>query len=515
MSTSPYAPAANLLNKVLTERKGLKSVAYNSKGEPTCSKTAYAQCVHVLQHKPILEQLVKNLLADLPVKNVGLLYVLLYELLLGPNKKIRGGGALKRQLVEREDTLRAKLDEIHVPTPETTSRLTIPRYVRVNTIKASMDNILPELKELVSSLYVDRHVPNVLVLPPTPESRKQLQGLVSSNEVVLQDKSSCFSALCLVYGFETMMGPRTEYLDACAAPGNKTSHLASLLPKTAKVHAFDKSKNRFELLKRRMNELVGPKVQCHEKDFLETSSEDAAFKNVRAILLDPSCSGSGMTGNHQEASRDPEYCDDRVRSLSKFQLQALQHATSAFSIERVVYSTCSLYMEENEKVVQRFLASTDEWKVVSPICLKEWKRRGLACDGLSKEASDALVRVHPDEDRTNGFFVACFERVQSKVPGGIRSKATWTGPKLPKGLEFYSNQFDKQDEDEDNEVKVEATVPAKKATPKKEKGSKRKVDEVEVPSSEATVSKKRAKKMEWKKKQRQRKFERLQKTPSS
>lgn len=525
MSSSPYAPAARLVNQVLTERKGLKSLAYNSKGELTCSKTVYAQSSHVLQHKKLLKKLAKEV-PDVQAKNSGLLYVLLYELLLGPNKSIRGGGALKRQLLTHEETLRAKLKDLQLEFPTENhqfdhTRIAIPRYVRINTAKASFENVLQELQQVIESVYIDQHIPNVVVLPPTSSTRANLQELMQSNQIVLQDKSSCFSALCLVSGFSSALPPNCEYLDACAAPGNKTSHLASLVPATARVHAFDKSKDRFQLLQRRMKELVGPKVECHQLDFLEASSTDSKFSKVRAILLDPSCSGSGMIGNHQEASRDPNYCNDRIRSLSDFQLKALQHATSSFKdVERVVYSTCSLYTQENEGVVQRFLSASSEWSLVAPQCLSSWNRRGLQVEGLTTEQANALIRVHPDEDATNGFFVACFERkCETNGKKKALSKLRWSMPSLPKGLEYYKNQFHDSSAKEDGKGPL---MNSKESSSSKDEMNKESTNKRKSPDSASEalshakdspeiVSKKRAKKMEWKRSQRKKKLQRLEK----
>ena len=118
----------------------------------TCSKTTYAQCSHVLQHKPVLDSLLNKV--DIKAKNRGLLYVLLYELLLGPNQKIKGGGALKRELMNNKDRLVTKLDEIQkTRRGQTTTAIsatseqivTIPRYIRINTLVSSTSKILEQL----------------------------------------------------------------------------------------------------------------------------------------------------------------------------------------------------------------------------------------------------------------------------------------------------------------------------------------------------------------------------------
>jgi 16S rRNA C967 or C1407 C5-methylase (RsmB/RsmF family) len=78
------------------------------------------------------------------------------------------------------------------------------------------------------------------------------------------------------------------------------------------------------------------------------------------------------------------------------------HATTNFpAVNRVVYSTCSLYVQENEKVIQRVLDATNgDWELVTPRCLSNF---GMIW--LTGEQSQCLIRVDPDEDHaTTAFF---------------------------------------------------------------------------------------------------------------
>ncbi len=94
MSASPYMPAALLLSQIWETKKSIKTLAYDKSGDLKISKSTYAQVCHVLEHQRTLMEVLKAV--SIPCRNEALLYVLLYELLLGPNQKIRGGGAVKR-----------------------------------------------------------------------------------------------------------------------------------------------------------------------------------------------------------------------------------------------------------------------------------------------------------------------------------------------------------------------------------------------------------------------------------
>mmetsp|Transcript_13790 Transcript_13790/g.27914 ORF Transcript_13790/g.27914 Transcript_13790/m.27914 type:complete len:612 (-) Transcript_13790:1074-2909(-) len=600
MSTSPYAPAAKILNEIWMKRKGLKTIVYSKDGELKCSTSTYAICCHVLKQKQLLKKLLESM-PKIEAKNEGLVYILLYELLMGPNKKIRGGGALKRQIMSQIDMLQEKFkqlaeeegwkDDDH--NGKTDDKSKKPRYVRINTLVASQEEVLKTIRAKTDGVYIDPHVPDLLVLDHTPQSRALLQDLVVSQKVVLQDKSSCFSALCMVHGFGNYYDDASsskkrreiDYLDACAAPGNKTSHLAALVSSTQQdndsngvstIHALDKSTDRYKLLKRRMGDLVPQGiVHCHNEDFFEISKRnfgeidgeddnkiivDKKFQNIQAIMLDPSCSGSGMTSNHTEnsVSRDPLFTNDRITTLSNFQFQALHHATTDFPrVDRVVYSTCSLYVQENEGVVQRLLESNSDWELCSPTCLESWHRRGLVIKdddesykdetfaSLTQEQAKCLIRVDPDEDPTSGFFVACFQRKkesgkkntkQGKKNVSLKVTNDRASITIPKGMELYNNQFyspeksgapvrekprekPKSDAKKSNESSSDA---AENSSTNSNPNAKRKAKQISPAVVDAAaddgstkpvisnkISKKRAKKLEWKKRQRLKKEARM------
>ena len=642
MSTSPYSPAARILNEIWTKRKGLKTIVYSQNGELKCSKTTYAQCSQVLKHYPLLKQLLQDdnnnskedgiTLAVAP-HNQGLLYVLLYELLLGPNKAVKGGGSLKRALLQQHKALQSKLqklqqqqeqqyqdDDDDTTSTKTNTRTTIPRYVRINTLKTTTERVVQELRQRLrrsddenendnraaAKIYMDPHVPDLIVMEHTPQTRRLLQPLVETQKVILQDKSSCFSALCLVHGYSdngsdticTGTGSNTgtsiggHYLDACAAPGNKTSHLAALIAKasagsqsttttttttTAKkkkmkqktktiIHALDQSPDRYKLLQRRMTELTTSEtepvlVECMCQDFLKTTQDQ--FHNqhnnnnsLHGILLDPSCSGSGMTTNHLERpNQKPDFVNDRVRKLSRFQFQALYHALTAFpTVEKVVYSTCSVYQHENERVVALALQKVrrrrgkdddDDWELVAPKCLESWHRRGIPYHStagtkrdddededdereetlvrLSKDQARCLIRVHPDQDGTNGFFVACFQKKKQSIHK--ESAKDWKKPELPSGMEYYNGQFFQKETTNQPQLLESNSTASSQTTTKKRSSSTAAITEDEknkvsqsqqqkkpkMVGDDTKMNKKRAKRMEWKRKQREQKAARLQK----
>ncbi|KAG1689411.1 hypothetical protein DVH05_002212 [Phytophthora capsici] len=467
-----YKEAAALLHKLELRQGGLKSLAY---AESTVHKrSSFALVCETLRYKPLLRELLaavpechKALKTPKTAKEPpALVFVALYDLLFG-RQKIQGGGYVKKALVQHQTAFRAALarlkikrkvasNEALLPPENRQQHLSLPRYVRVNTLLASPEEAEAFTKD--NDAKQDRDVRDLLVLPSGTELHEH--EMVKSGKLVLQDKASCFPAFVLHGEHSDSKDKQGDVIDACAAPGNKTSHLAMLLqqqdgdgeddstPKR-RVFAFDRSPKRLELLKRRMK-LAGAatRVQAELQSFLEVPVDGEMYRNVRSILLDPSCSGSGMTNRLDHlldiaSSRDTvlepdhgaEYEEDtakRLQSLADFQLEALRKAFSFPQVERVVYSTCSIFQKEDEEVVAAALKSDENIRATRPFVLKpaltSWPRRGLEVAGLSAEQAKALVRANGLEDSTNGFFVAYFERTDriGGAPAEVNKKAERT-----------------------------------------------------------------------------------------
>ena len=259
--------------------------------------------------------------------------------------------------------------------------------------------------------------------------------LVENGWVVLQSLASCMPASAL--------DPEAGWtvIDACAAPGNKTTHLASLMARkmkmkmkmedgsgaraeAGKIFAFDRDPKRLGRLEANVALTnSGSIITARCADFLTIDPQSDEYNAVDAVLLDPSCSGSGTSVSRMDyllpsaqimAGRGTDYTDDRVEQLSRFQLSAIMHAMSFPRVKRLVYSTCSVYCEENERVVARALEEGRKLGFELVPCIPSWPRRGVAergsTDSLSREDAEKVLRIDPLADGTDGFFVALWRR---------------------------------------------------------------------------------------------------------
>lgn len=178
------------------------------------------------------------------------------------------------------------------------------------------------------------------------------------------------------------------------------------------VIACELNKDRVKLLQSTVKLAGASNVAVQHKDFLHISPEDPTYSKLRAILLDPSCSGSGTAAQRLDYllpsamnNQGGDVDITRLTKLASFQKKALEHALSFPSVERIVYSTCSIHQVENEDVIKSVLplAFKNGFQLASPFPL--WPRRGLPVF----EGSEHLLRMDPVEDK-EGFFIALFVR---------------------------------------------------------------------------------------------------------
>jgi 25S rRNA (cytosine2278-C5)-methyltransferase len=133
-----------------------------------------------------------------------------------------------------------------------------PRWVRVNTLRTTFDNFikiidalplkpvpnLAALEEQRLVYRVDSNIPNLLAFHPSYPLTTTFAQEYASGQIILQDKASCIPA--------HLLDVRTgQYvLDACAAPGNKTTQLAAAIGPTGHVIGVEKDPKRVETLKK-------------------------------------------------------------------------------------------------------------------------------------------------------------------------------------------------------------------------------------------------------------------------
>ncbi|KAK9907331.1 hypothetical protein WJX75_001613 [Coccomyxa subellipsoidea] len=308
-------PAASAIAKMLhadatgTGGASIKSLTLGPAIQ--AKKATYAVTCETLRMLPVIQQLVSEagLLEQDPRLSQETAFVLCYEVLFGEG--LRQKGPAERLVLSAqpalEQQLAAMLAEAGVAhardlvkeSAQSAAAQRRPRSARVNTLKMSVAEALSwlrtpkekqpaKLAQLGKQVSADELLPDVLLFPAATDLHDH--PLVKSSCLILQSKASCMPAHALA------PEPGWDVLDACAAPGNKTTHLAALMQGEGSVLAFDKDPRRLQCLKANAAATGAHCIRARVADFLQlplaTSPE---FRNVKGALVDPSCSGSGTT----------------------------------------------------------------------------------------------------------------------------------------------------------------------------------------------------------------------------
>ncbi|MGB9740557.1 MAG: RsmB/NOP family class I SAM-dependent RNA methyltransferase [Candidatus Bathyarchaeales archaeon] len=261
-----------------------------------------------------------------------------------------------------------------------------PTYIRLNTLKADEDTILKELKGegvKVEKVTLLKYAYRVLgVEKPLTRLESFRKGLF-----YIQDKASCFAA--------EVASPRPDMvvLDVCAAPGAKTTYLAQLMQNRGTIYSIDYSKRRMDIWRGEVNRM-GVKIAVP----IIADACNPLPVNLEAdiVILDPPCTSTGAFGKLPSAKW--RLTRRSVDKMAEIQWQML--CSCAEKVKpggKLVYSTCSITVEENEMLIERFLKLHPEFLLIDVT-----PKIGLP--GL--RGMEKCMRLYPNVHACNGFFIA-------------------------------------------------------------------------------------------------------------
>ena len=255
--------------------------------------------------------------------------------------------------------------------------------LRVNPLRATIEQV--ELAMQSAGILVRRvpHLPQALRLIGSTGSIKNLPGF-DEGWWTVQDSSA------QLVGHLLNPQPGEVIIDACAAPGGKTTHIAELMGDQGTVWAGDRAASRLRKLQENAERLKLQSVQICVGD-----SRNFQFEPADRVLLDVPCSGLGTLHRHADARwrQTPE----SVRELSVLQEELLLQTSTFVKPDGVlVYATCTLHPMENERVIQAFLAHHPTWHIYPPT-------PALIATGFL--TPEGFVKVLPHRHQMDGFFM--------------------------------------------------------------------------------------------------------------
>lgn len=194
-----------------------------------------------------------------------------------------------------------------------------------------------------------------------------------------------------------------KVLDMAAAPGSKTTQLGEKLYNKGLLIANELDYKRVSALKINLERSGLTNVIITINDGLRIEGENEFDK----IVLDAPCSGSGVIRKSPNTIK--RYNPKQLRAMQNLQLQLLRRAFGLLKKGgEMTYSTCSLDPEENELCVMKFLEEQEGAR------LETIKLKGLILNNklkefqgtkIPKEIQDKTIRIWPQDNDTNGFFL--------------------------------------------------------------------------------------------------------------
>jgi len=270
-----------------------------------------------------------------------------------------------------------------------------PLDLRVNTLKTDREAVLAQLAREQLSAAACPYSPQGIRMKGKPALQKHPLFLDGSVEV--QDEGSQLLGYLLAPKRSEMV------VDFCAGAGGKTMLLGALMRSTGRLYAFDVSDKRLAKMKPRVARAglsnVHPACLSGEND----SRVKRLSGKIDRVLVDAPCSGLGTLRRNPDLKW--RQSEQSVAELTIKQGQILAAASRLVRPGgRLVYATCSILAEENEGVVDAFLATHPDFARLSA-------QEVLAGQGITIECGEDM-RLLPQTHGTDGFYAAVLERAK-------------------------------------------------------------------------------------------------------
>jgi len=247
--------------------------------------------------------------------------------------------------------------------------------IRINRLKTTKQDLIQNLKEK-GILYKETEYEDFLIL----EKIKDIENLdlFKKGLFTIQDISAGLAAKNL----EPKKGEKV--LDACSAPGGKTTYLAEIMQNEGEILAWDIYEHRTKLIQKNANRLGIDIVRTEERD--ATIYDENLKEKFDKILLDVPCLGIGVIKRKPDIKWQKKPED--VEEIIKIQEKILENCSKYLKQEGIlVYSTCSILKQENEDIINKFLKRNKNFQIIK----------------------NCMTTIIPDENQ-DGFFICKLQK---------------------------------------------------------------------------------------------------------
>lgn len=271
-----------------------------------------------------------------------------------------------------------------------------PVFIRTNILKTSRDQLLESLEKEGVSASPSPNIPESIEIK---QLNKPLNNLLSYRQgwFQIQDESSMLATHILD------PRPGETIVDACSAPGGKSTHIAEFMGNKGQILAFDIDRQRLELVKENCSRLGISVVNIINDD--ARNIEKYLDKKVDRVLVDAPCSGLGVLRRRVEAKWRRTY--EQILEFSKLQYEILESVSKIIKENGIlVYCTCTIEPEENHQVVEKFLKKHSEFQLESvlPFLPEGIRQANLVSD-------EGFLQIYQYLHNMDGFFSARMRKV--------------------------------------------------------------------------------------------------------
>jgi 16S rRNA (cytosine967-C5)-methyltransferase len=267
-----------------------------------------------------------------------------------------------------------------------------PFAIRANPFRAEADRLLARLEGEGREPARCRHAPDGILLgrpAPVFSDPPFLEGAY----LVMDEGAQLIAPL-----LAPAAGDRI--LDACAAPGGKTTHLAALSGGKAGIVAADVSVARLRLLRETVSRTGAPGIEPVLHDFSRVPLPDTRG-TFDKVLVDAPCTGMGVIRRNPDGKW--RFRPEDVEGMARLQAAILRNAWAALRPGGLLaYCTCSPLREEDEEVVRAFLAGHPRASVEGVPA--SWP------GPPDSRTGDGFLRLYPHRHGTDAFFAALLRR---------------------------------------------------------------------------------------------------------
>jgi 16S rRNA (cytosine967-C5)-methyltransferase len=271
--------------------------------------------------------------------------------------------------------------------------LTAPlQTARVNLTKTTVRECIEDLDE--EGFLIEKS-------PIIPEAIRSLKGNIAFSKafkkglITIQDESS------MLVSYALAANKNEKILDACAAPGGKSTHIAENMELTGVVYSLDLHEHKVKLINANATRLGLGNIKTMVMDSRK-AGEHLEKESFDRVLLDAPCSGLGVMRRKPDMKYTKK--EEDIFQLSTIQQNLLDSVSPLVKKGGIlVYSTCTVDKEENDNTVSKFLQEHPEFDL--DVSMKE-----RMPEAIQPLVTDGYLQILPQDFGSDGFFIACLRK---------------------------------------------------------------------------------------------------------